>query len=385
MPATGTPNEPRAALAFLKPLMPLRFLAAAYIVGAHCYRILPPFLPPAGPPVWLVRVFSLGFAIVGLFFVLSGFGLASVYLSPRNGEFRKPKFFLARFARLYPVYIASLLLDAPRWLYVMHGKLHFSAAHIGAVVAANLLLLQAWAPENLLYLNPASWFLSGSLFFYAMFTLLGAVVWRLPARAAIITAVVLYLAGSRVALLIPPSPEIVARLYYLPLSHLHEFLLGILLARVWITLGPGSARPRLRSGWLTGLAAVATLALVAGAWLVPLERYRILLQHGVLFPLYAPVVLLLTNGTSAIARLMTRPALIRLGEASYGLYLFHGPLLAYFHADIARHGWPVIAYVALCLALSLASVRWLETPMRRTILDWRHARTRKTAAAASLS
>src|SRR5215203_4532966 len=91
-----------------------RFLAAISIVLFHYAALIFPFNIPELH--YFISHANLG---VSYFFVLSGFILSFVY----DAEFfSKPgalkKFFIARFARIYPVYLIALLLSIISvWLY----------------------------------------------------------------------------------------------------------------------------------------------------------------------------------------------------------------------------------------------------------------------------
>jgi peptidoglycan/LPS O-acetylase OafA/YrhL len=93
-------------MVMLPGLKGLRFLLAALVVLFHYTK----GRPMAGPEPWL-RLVELGDAAVTGFFVLSGFVLAKTYLLPdgsMKGTWRG--FWSARFARIYPIYVLSLIL-----------------------------------------------------------------------------------------------------------------------------------------------------------------------------------------------------------------------------------------------------------------------------------
>ncbi len=89
----------------------LRFLLAIWVV---CYHFRPPLDSVlAGVPVLLAGVKHLlatGYVAVGAFFVLSGFVLAYNYdfRAARPGKYTR--FGIARFSRIYPLYLCALLL-----------------------------------------------------------------------------------------------------------------------------------------------------------------------------------------------------------------------------------------------------------------------------------
>jgi hypothetical protein len=85
----------------IRPLTGLRFFAAPHVVWFH-------YAP--GLPHWPGNIVRNGYMAVALFFVLSGFVLAYTY----EGRTVEPRrFWLARFARIYPGYLTAFCLIAP--------------------------------------------------------------------------------------------------------------------------------------------------------------------------------------------------------------------------------------------------------------------------------
>jgi hypothetical protein len=79
-------------------------------------------------------------------------------------------------------------------------------------------------------------------------------------------------------------------------------------------------------------------------------------------------LLLIATGTGHdtwVNRMLATPVLVRLGDWSYSIYLWHWPLIVF-----ANHLWPDVSFAApLAAALSIlpavASYRWIEQPFRR--------------------
>ena len=51
--------------------------------------------------------------------------------------------------------------------------------------------------------------------------------------------------------------------------------------------------------------------------------------------------------------MLSAPVLVRLGTLSYGIYLWHYPVVRYFRAD---HSWPVVVGLTLVISTALAAL-----------------------------
>ena len=87
----------------------LRFIAAFLVILHHFGK------PPLPQFEQSVRnVLDHGFVAVTLFFILSGFILTYSYMSQEGSpKTSKRTFWVARFARIYPVYLLGFLIAAP--------------------------------------------------------------------------------------------------------------------------------------------------------------------------------------------------------------------------------------------------------------------------------
>src|SRR5260370_22071938 len=102
-------NQPMPRNEKFNALTSLSFVAALYVVLHHVIRI---YLPSIRPEGTLWRFIQLGWASVTFFFLLSGYILSVVYLC-REGPVAPRSFFRARFARVYPLFLLTLVLDTP--------------------------------------------------------------------------------------------------------------------------------------------------------------------------------------------------------------------------------------------------------------------------------
>ncbi|WP_458766530.1 acyltransferase family protein [Cupriavidus basilensis] len=357
------------AVGTLPALTSIRFLAAVTVVLCHFTEI-----GVLNGPVWFLQLADGGRPAVSLFFVLSGFVLTFTYRDKIGLPGGAAAFYAARFARIYPVLVLSLLLSLPVTLWLLHtgdsellrewyGLKGSYVAMLAVSLVAQLLALTAWLPFSALNQpwNGPAWSISCEAFFYALFPLL---LRRLEKRGsgalALLCLALWLLQGAWIALLLavlPPSRHgfLVAQF---PLTHLFEFVLGVCAGIAYARLrGAGGSRHALGMG----LVAVAVCAVGTLAVLRPLSP-AFYLQA----PFFGALILGLALLERPVAGVLHRRWLVSLGEASFALYLIHVPLarMAYLAGWRQQAGWLA---VALAILLSLAIYRYVEEPMRRQL------------------
>ncbi len=359
----------------------LRFVAAAYVVLFHTWPI---FMPSRPGGLYWNQFVSLGYTAVSFFFVLSGFILATVYpKTESSAPLDRRAFWQARFARIYPIYAVSMLVSAPFALANRAG--HEGVYRIGKAIflcVTNGTLLQAWHPALSGNWNRPSWSVSVEAFFYLVFPVLGAWVYRYRARLLLLIAGfwMSSLATSMVCLsLLPVSMESLPKLEILlfnPILRLPEFLTGICFAAL---MSRGGLRPVPR---------IALVGVLPGLLLVPLlvRLPWLVVSNGLLSPLFGIVILSVATSGGRVVRLLQTPILVRLGHASFSMYLLHYPVL-FWMTYLLKTGtvtaklegpWPILAdspaylaaYLSLVIALALASYSLIESPARRQIRAW---------------
>jgi peptidoglycan/LPS O-acetylase OafA/YrhL len=284
------------------------------------------------------------------------------------------RFWKARFTRLYPVYMLSLLLS---WRMVAAEYGAHTHAMFWTGMALTPLLLQGWIPSLATFLNTPAWAMPAEAFLYALFPWLARI--KRPARAS---QSLLWLGGVLTVGMLPGllylilQPDGIAHpdrwswgpwlqaLKYTPLPHLASFVFGILLAGL-DGLILRASRWRLLLG-LAGFAGVFGL--------LAMEAPYLLLHDGLLMPLFGCIVLGLA-GENWLARAFSIRPLVFLGEASYCLYLLHFNAWNTIHDThlLERLGLirfdPWLSY-ALLLALALAALVLVERPAQRQLRKW---------------
>ena len=334
------------------------------------------------PGTLAARIVSLGFISVGFFFLLSGYILGVVYLRSEK-QLRKRSFYVARFARIYPLFFLTLIAGTPSLLFerVANYGWHSALTKTSITFLANLIMLQAWVPKFGGIDNP-NWSLSVETLFYIAFPFIGVWLWRLKGVRLWIVALAIWI-GSQLVVFVayPRLPKYIVERN--PLLHLGVFALGILLAR-WQTL----ERAKHGSSPRTSLAIATALLLAFAAFLVVVFREPRLplaeLSDGLLAPLFICIIWACSDNRGLPSRLLSAPWLVILGEASYGLYLIHIPvhqLFSAFHLERIPAVYPL--YLGTCIGLSVLSFYFVETPARKWLLQRFHTRPKETMEMAS--
>jgi peptidoglycan/LPS O-acetylase OafA/YrhL len=380
-PATGTlPGSPLAGgprSNRIHALTSLRFFAALYVVVDHA---TPYYLPRMDPLSFWARWIEAGFSSVSFFFLLSGYILGVVYLV-EDGTVPRKSFFQARFARIYPLFLLTLALDTPNFILRRMATFGWKIALLktALVFCGKALMLQAWLP-NLRGIDDPNWSLSVETFLYLCFPIAGVAVWKLRGRWLWTAALGMYLAGLAVSLVtFRTLPGDMGP--HFPPIHIFIFTLGILLAR-WQSLRRSeavqSARPSLSIVSLLGLAGLGAVMYLSPR--VPNEN----LLDALLIPFFLYAIWAFSHGDWLPARLLSVPWLVALGEASFGLYLFHMPVLHWLMwLGWVHSTWILPLYLALSIGISLLSFYWFETPARRWLLQRQRAQVKETMEMAS--
>jgi len=346
----------------------VRFLAAAAVLVCHYHQL-------GLIQVWpgLVAFLDGGRPAVTLFFVLSGFILAyNYYALDSRAETRG--FWVSRLARLYPNVLLGLAIAIPTVVIaIFDGRRNYmldwfaldNHYALGLTVSflAQLTMTTAWLPVasfNQPWNGPA-WSIGCEVFFYLLFPLLIRCVRRHSTRTLLVILIVGFIAqGILIATIGTFAP--VGRAGFLvsqfPVTHLYSFLLGISACRIYLSHGSKLSRvPWFRPVALSfSIACVSTLAVtqVVKPFYYPMA------------PFFALIILALALPTRRYRSVLSLAPLILLGEASYALYMTHLPLGHIFQWAGASGptGW--IALFAT-VVLSIAVLKWWETPMRKRI------------------
>ncbi len=329
----------------------LRGLAVLAVVVFH-----------AGPPTWLPG----GFLGVSLFFTLSGYLITTLVLAEvrRDHTLGLAAFWARRMRRLVPallvtaaaVLVMSWVVDLRRGVHDdLIGGLTYSANWVQVIKGQSYgdLFL---APSPLVHL----WSLAIEEQFYVVMPLASWLLarrapWELRTNLAIGASGVVMI--GLVATRMTEDPTVG---YYSTLHRAPEIAIGVLLACAT------HVTTKRASGWLTTgglqrlvLAAVACrIGHVTDAWVT---------SGGlVAFALLSATLVRSASRPGPMASAFSFAPLRWLGLISYGLYLYHWPIVVLL--DRPRVSWAPVplfaARLALSLLLAVLSYRFVEQPIR---------------------
>ena len=357
----------------LPALTGIRTLLAIFIILFH---FTPPHLGLLYPIIDNAYVF------VGFFFLISGFILTYNY-ADRAMTLSKREFWLARFSRLYPIYILVLVISVTMLRDEWSARSH---QEFWRGVILTPFLLQGWSPTLATFGNTVAWTLSCEVMFYMAFPFL-VYFWatRMKWLNTPVRLILLFFALWSLGLVphllyawINPdhlagpadrytSTWILRFLKYTPPPYVCTFLAGVTVGKLHPVL-PLSSRQRFV------IAAVALTLLGIFFYSGAAARAPYLLLHGgLLVPLFSLLMLGLA-GPNPISSLFSFRPLVLLGEATFALYLLHFNVFILIHSHhlperlhLAAFD-PWVSYAAL-LALAYVAYRFVENPARQAILN----------------
>lgn len=357
----------------LNALTTLRFCAALHVVLFHM-RVIG-ILP--GGPWWYQNYASIGFVGVNFFFVLSGFILVYTY---EGSNVSARGFWRARFARVYPAYLFSLIVAAPFFFYALHHlDLPFyawSKLHPVWASALTLGLLQSWVPQGALTWNSVCWSLSVEAFFYFVFPFallrsekvssskLFLSLFALWCVSLALTMSYLFLHPDGAANVNSGATNLFWKniISFNPLVRLPEFLIGMMTGRLFLLEIAGTNRSK-------KFATPLILAGLAGFALVSIFANHIpnpILSAGLLSPAFAAIIFGAAHQPRWLS-FLGASWLVLLGDASYSLYLLHSLVIARTFDSLPQ--FPGFVRVAACfvaaVGASVLAYKLVEDPCRR--------------------
>ncbi|MFK4301986.1 MULTISPECIES: acyltransferase family protein [unclassified Paenibacillus] len=340
-------------------------LRALAVIAVIVYHLNPDWLPG-------------GLLGVGVFFTLSGYLITDILVSQWDTyhSFKMKDFWLRRARRLLPamltvvavIVLCSLLFDPSR-LTALRGDVPAALVYMSNwwFIFHQVSYFESFGPPSPL---GHLWSLAVEEQFYILWPLMLALGLKyMPKRIVLagwVTCLALISALLMAVIYVPGTDP--SRVYYGTDTRGFALLIGAALALVWPSgklKGQASAKARL---FLDGIGAVSLLLLCHWAWAS--NEYDPSLYRGGLLGIAlvtAIVVAALAHPVSHLGKLLGLKPLRWIGARSYGLYLWHVPVITLTTPQVDTEGVHVLRIILQLLAtilLASLSYKYIEEPIR---------------------
>jgi peptidoglycan/LPS O-acetylase OafA/YrhL len=353
----SSPGRASSASPALNRMTGIRGLAAILIVFVHYFYSFGYLLSPVRH---LKLIYQIGAMGVDVFFILSGFILSLNYLERlRDLSWKSYRGFLrARFARIYPVHLFTLLVLTAVALAAAHsGKAMNPAHYTFRQWLENVLLVQTYPGLASKNWNYPSWSISAEWFAYLLFPLLAGWIHR-RRRPALFGGIIL------LAYLLPVWSGLISEVGPSDWSLLKvtaEFLAGCFLYRIYASGVNCPVKPAYAFALVLAASILCySLSPDIFSWTIP-----------------AYVVLLWSLAQYPEGFLGGRVA-VYLGQVSYSLYMTHGivqiilsrvlPTERFTNAPLIVRLGVLCLYLGAITLPALATYHMVEGPMRSWLL-----------------
>jgi peptidoglycan/LPS O-acetylase OafA/YrhL len=311
--------------------------------------------------------------LVDFFFVLSGFVITHAYAGRLPTAEVRVTFFKRRFARLWPLHVTMLglfiLLEFYRYATTGAG---FTGDRSMFAIFTNLTLLQSMHFHEQLTWNTPSWAVSTEFYTYIVFALLCGEALTATRRVA---ASLLVIAGSLGVLIFVSRYGMHETFDFGFFRCLYGFFAGVITYEAWRRWQP-------RMGTIVEGAAAAIVVV----YLLIAPGHAVAEYFAV--PVFAVVVFVFAGNGGAISRLLATPALGKMGQWSYAIYLVQMFIITLifsaldsFHAGVTgfeRDGSEevilhnaftadavMLLYLAVVIGVGALAWRFIEMPGQR--------------------
>lgn len=338
--------------------------------------------------VFAVIFYHLGFPFakggllgVTVFFVISGYLITSLLTAEweSSGTVNLPQFWLRRVRRLFPAIVTVIVVMAA--VYTVASPLLLSKMRPDII--PGLFWFENWwyilrdvsyfeavgAPSPLTHF----WSLAIEEQFYLIWPVLLLGVFKLGAgkttirRACLVLAVV-----SAVAMAIMYDPQgDPSRVYYGTDTRAFSLLIGAWLSFAWPSAQLTDHGARMASAGSVAILDVVGVAAFAGvvAMCVFISGFSDFMYYGGLVlcsVLSAIVIAVLVHPRSMFAKVAAWEPFVWIGKRSYGMYLWHFPIICLLQPRNATSlpWWIYLVEIALTVGLSALSYHFIEKPIR---------------------
>jgi len=333
----------------------LRGFAALAVVIHHTGGYVKRYFEPT---LFFGDYFSLGFAGVDLFFVISGFIIHFTSKNYLNNPSKLKEYFKKRFIRVYPIYwLITTIIFISSWLInlALHKNI-FNVGYPNTVIT----YIKTYTLFPLHFaINAVTWTLSYELFFYLGFSLL-----IISKRLWVIPVLILALSLFHLINDIPDGNLSYFKFFFS--GYNFEFLFGFLIFQFYKSV----KLPNLLSIFL--LISSFGIIIYFGYSVIDIDSLKRVLVFGLPSSLILIALLNLEqNETISFPKFF-----ITLGDASYVLYLIHFPMMLLMNKLPQITGYTITAnqeilyscFIIICIVITSINVhKWIEKPLTKKL------------------
>jgi len=340
----------------------LRGVAAVAVVAHHMFTWWSPtdyryaHSPQGLVFTHLLPSFRGAFLCVDLFFILSGFVIASAYRDRINSSADTYTFVIRRFFRVYPMHFAVLIVMACAAV-LSFGALEFQDEYEASNFFSGLLFLNGWLRSAPATWNAPSWSISCE--FVAYFLFAGA-AWSGCLRSRMVGRIAAALGAVGYIALVIRYGEVGVLNHAAVVRAVAGFAIGMWLQQ--------EAQP-IRTIFVFGYAEIVVAGGLIGSTLLPDGPLAL-----AFIAIAAALVAFLQSDAGPVARVLRTRMAQFLGEISYSIYIIHWPVLILTTAILRTEGIVISNYwlgdlFALAMGGSIVGLAFLTYALIE--LPWR--------------
>ncbi len=273
---------------------------------------------------YLYNIFKFGFSGVDIFFVLSGFIISYANFHHLQQPAAIGKFLKRRFIRIFPIYWLIITI----FLILQLSLPSFYQTHFD-IGLTNVLKTYLLLPGHIM-LNGVSWTLTNELFFYLLFSVALIIPNKKYSFFLLIAYFIFLILFSITAPVVTNVNPYIGMLFF-PMNI--EFFLGVFIVIII---------NRLSKKWIYPLLVSGILLFLTSAYLsnngvtVVSSSSNLALNRVLLFGIPSFLIILALVKMELGKTINMHNIFLRLGDASYSIYLIHLPFVAAFFKVLAK-------------------------------------------------